>query len=42
MFEEITQMDAANLAALVAVWAMGLAFLALSAKAICGYLKNGR
>ena len=42
MFEEFAHMDPAGLAAVVAVWGMGLAFLALSARAICGYLKNGR
>lgn len=42
MLEEITQMDPAGLAAVVAVWTMGLAFLVLSARAICGYLRNGR
>lgn len=42
MLDQLTDMDAASLAGLVAVWAMGLAFLALSARAICGYLKNGR
>lgn len=42
MLEEFAHMDPAGLAAIAAVWVMGLAFLALSAKAICGYLKNGR
>ena len=42
MFDQVTHADAGTLAGVVAVWAMGLAFLALSARAICGYLKNGR